>query len=132
MIKKNKVKFFLFSLLFLFSFINKSFSEEEFWWCEKNIEKNVTMMIPVKVIPYQKQLIFLDKINVNGILEESSHKRHDFKLYNISNESYSFEGKWGKSKIKGVLYNSKSASSSNQLIYTIDEIGTFKYPCKKL
>lgn len=129
--RKNKIK-----LLFLFSFLNffmiNNSIAEELWWCEKNVDKNMSMMIPVWILNDQKKLIFLDEVTVDGIVEKSSHDRHDFNIYELKDDHYSFVGKWGRLNLKGVFYNNRSKYPKNTLIYTIDTIGSFEYPCSQL
>ena len=96
---------------------------EELWWCEKNIDKNMSMMIPVWILNDQKKLVFLDEVTVDGIVEKSSHDRHDFNIYELKDDHYSFVGKWGRLNLKGVFYNNRSKYPNSTLIYTIDTIG---------
>lgn len=132
MLKKNNKIIFLFLIIFSLLISNKTYANQELWWCEKEIDTNMNLMIPVWVIFDEKKLIFLEEVNVDGKNESSSHGRHEFEIYDLNSQSYAFKGKWGKLNAKGVLYNNNSSYPQNTLIYTIDKIGSFEYYCDQL
>lgn len=114
--------------------------KKKYYWCEKQDypSRGLSMMIPVEVEEGISKVEFMKSIKVNGVDEQSSQNRHVFKMtpdwrdFYKSSKGYPFRGKWGKGgPIQGVIYN-EHYSGGPYLVYTIDRVGTFEYPCQRL
>ena len=58
--------------------------------------------------------------------------RDRWKDFYKTSKGYPFNGRWGKGgPVQGVIYNDHY-SGSPYLVYTIDRVGTFEYPCQRL
>jgi len=114
--------------------------EKKYYWCEKHDypSRGFSMMIPVEVDENTTKVEFMKSIRVNGVDEQSSQSQHIFKMspdwkdFYKTSKGYPFNGRWGKGgPVQGVIYNDHYSGSS-YLVYTIDRVGTFEYPCQKL
>ena len=115
-------------------------AEKKYYWCEKHDypSKGLSMMIPIEVDENITKVEFMKSVRVNGIDEQSSYSRHiftmqaDWKDFYKTSKGYPFKGRWGKGgPVKGVIYNDHYSGGS-YLVFTIDRVGTFEYPCQRL